>query len=96
MPELRVTELATSLVRYDAMCQAIDAAYQVDEVKNIRDRAVALEHYSRLANNVEAERQCCEIRLRAERRAGNRFSRSRVIRGREIPPPWLSRPQTAA
>src|ERR1700730_8499703 len=60
---------ATALVFYDAMCRAIDAAYEVDEVKDIRDRA-ALEHYSRQARNIEAERQCCEIRLRAERKAG--------------------------
>jgi hypothetical protein len=62
--------MAGELIRYDAMCQAIATAYQVDEVKDIRDRAIALEHYSRLAHNVEAERQCCEIRLRAERKAG--------------------------
>jgi hypothetical protein len=78
------------LVRYDAMCQAIAAAYQVDEVKTIRDRAVALEHYSRLANNVEAERQCCEIRLRAERRAGQLLKqldkgKGRLKRGRNFP-----------
>jgi transcriptional regulator with XRE-family HTH domain len=58
------------LVKYDAMCRAIDAAYQVDEVKDIRDKAIALETYARLAQNVEAERQACEIRLRAERKAG--------------------------
>jgi hypothetical protein len=58
----------TALVRYDTMCSAIAAAYTVDEVKDIRDRAAALEHYSRQAHNVEAERQCCEIRLRAERK----------------------------
>jgi hypothetical protein len=58
------------LVRYDAMCRAIDAAYRVDEVKDIRDKAVALEHYSKQAHNTEAERRACEIRLRAERKAG--------------------------
>jgi hypothetical protein len=58
------------LVRYDAMCRAIDAAYKVDEAKDIRDQAIALEVYARQAHNVEAERQACEIRLRAERRAG--------------------------
>lgn len=56
------------LVRYDAMCTAIAAAYELDEVKDIRDRAIAMEHYHRLAHNVEAERQCCEIRLRATRK----------------------------
>jgi hypothetical protein len=62
--------MATELVRYDSMCQAIASAYEVDEVKDIRDRAAALEHYARQAHNIEAERQCCEIRLRAERKAG--------------------------
>src|ERR1700755_3342709 len=62
--------MARALAKYDAMCRAIGAAYKVDEVKAIRDKAVALEHYSRQAHNTEAERQACEIRLRAERKAG--------------------------
>lgn len=61
----------TELVRYDAMCRAIDAAYEVDEVIDIRDKAVALEVYAKQALNTEAERRACEIRLRAERKAGN-------------------------
>ena len=52
-------------VRYDAMCRAIDAAFEVDEVKEIRDQALAFEVYSRQARNIEAERRACEIRLRA-------------------------------
>jgi hypothetical protein len=62
--------MGTELVKYTAMCRAIDAAYQVDEVKNIRDTAIALETYARQARNIEAERQACEIRIRAERKAG--------------------------
>jgi len=58
------------LVRYDAMCTAIAAAYEVDEVKGWRDKARAIEMYSRQAKNHEAERQACEIRLRAERKCG--------------------------
>jgi hypothetical protein len=50
-----------ALAKYDAMCRAIDAAYEVDEVKDIRDKSIALEHYARQAKNIEAERQACEI-----------------------------------
>lgn len=64
----------TALVRYDAMCHAIDNAYAVDEVKDIRDKAVAFEAYARQAKNTEAERRACEIRLRAERKAGKLLS----------------------
>lgn len=60
----------SELVHYDHMCRAIDAAYEVDEVKDIRDKAVAFEAYARQAKNTEAERRACEIRLRAERKAG--------------------------
>lgn len=55
---------------YDAMCRAIDAAFRVDEVKDIRDKARAFEVYARMAQNVEAESRACEIRLRSERKAG--------------------------
>lgn len=58
------------LVLYDAMCTAIAEAYEVDEVKDIRDKALAFEMYARMAQNVDAESRACEIRLRAERKAG--------------------------
>jgi hypothetical protein len=58
------------LVRYDAMCRAIDAAHEIDEVKEIRNKALALETYARQAINTDAERRAAEIRMRAERKAG--------------------------
>lgn len=71
----------TELVRYDAMCRAIAEAHQVDEVKDIRDKAMAIEIYSRQAKNTEAELKACEIRLRAERRAGQLLSEMEKARG---------------
>ena len=59
-----------ALVKYDAMCTAIQEAYKIDEVKSIRDKAKAMQEYARQANNTEAEDRCREIRLRAERRTG--------------------------
>jgi hypothetical protein len=75
---------STALVRYDAMCRAIAAAYKVDEVKDIRDKARAIEMYARQAQNTEAERQAIEIRLRAERKCGEMLSGEidRAPRGR--------------
>ena len=63
-------EHGVGLVRYDAMCHAIAECRRVDEAKDLRDKARAFEIYARQAQNVEAERQAGEIRLRAERQAG--------------------------
>ena len=60
----------SELVRYDAMCHAIAECHSVDEVADLHDKALALEVYAKQAMNVEAERKATEVRLRAERRAG--------------------------
>ena len=52
------------------MCSAIEACSRVDEAKEIRDRARAMEVYARQALNRDSERKAIEIRIRAERRAG--------------------------
>jgi hypothetical protein len=61
---------STGLVRYDAMCHAIAEAREIDEAKDIRDKAMALQVYMRQAGNTEAEDRCYEIRRRAEHKAG--------------------------
>lgn len=62
--------MKTESVRYDAMCRAIEAAHAIDEVKDIRDKVLAIEAYSHQARNKEAERRAAEIRIRAERKCG--------------------------
>lgn len=63
-------EAAGALAIYDRMCMAIAECSRVDEAKDIRDKALALEAYYRQARNLDAEREAANVRLRAERRVG--------------------------
>jgi hypothetical protein len=61
----------TGLVLYDEMVSAIEAASSVDEVKDIHDKALALELYAIQARNARLEDKVREIRDRAARKGGN-------------------------
>lgn len=79
-----------ALIKYDSMCRAIAEAYEVDEVKDIRDKSLALEAYFKQAKNTDAERKACEIRLRAERRAGELGKQMERAQGRRSDLPTSS------
>jgi hypothetical protein len=56
------------LVKYDAMCKAINACERVDEAKEISDKAAALQVYFRLSKNFQAENKAAKVRIRADRK----------------------------
>lgn len=58
------------LVRYDNARRALAEYKTVDEVKDFRDKAVAVEAYAKQANDFTLERDAAIARVRAERKCG--------------------------
>jgi hypothetical protein len=66
-----MTTESVSLVHFDRAREALALASSIDEVKQIRDQAEAIRQYIRQQKgSFEMQNQAAEIKLRAERRAG--------------------------
>src|SRR5262245_22422692 len=101
-------DVSVVLARYDAACRALAEARSVDEVKDIRDQAVAMACYARKANNRDLEADAVAIRLGATRKLGaliraqretvglNTGTRGQLAGGLKINPPGKSKPTLAS
>src|SRR5262245_54136444 len=68
---------AALLKKYNAARNALADARRIDEVKDIRDKAMALELYAYQARDGQLAADATEIKMRATRRVGELMSELR-------------------
>src|SRR5262245_52619760 len=77
-----VVNRPSSLTQFERIRRQLAEAVEVDEVKDVRDKAEALRLYLRQAGeSMEMQNAVAEIKLRAERRAGELLAEMEKNRG---------------
>lgn len=77
-------ETETQLVHFDAAKRELALASSLDEIKLVRDKAEALRQYIRQQGaSLEMQNQAAEIKIRAERRAGEMLGEMDLAAGGE-------------
>jgi len=72
----------TGLIKFDEALHAIEQARSVDEVKQIRDKAEAARVYAKQAlASIRAQNMLAEIKIRAERKAGQLLKEMQKAKG---------------
>lgn len=79
--------MSHALAKYHAARHALAVCKNVDEVKDILDKAEAMRAYGVIANDATLEHDAIEIRLRAERRLGEMIGQQKAGSGLAKPGP---------